>query len=530
MAFVFDPMPHTEARARTAGLPLVSRDTMDGMLPELRPYAFTITGLDVGDQMARVRDQIAAVPAGEMTWAKAKKEIAGELRESLGGKESERRAELLLRTHVFRGYAATRYRNLMAQVDVFPFWQYKTHGDGNVRPAHAALNGKIFPAGHEIWQRIFPPWDWGCRCLVVPLTARAAGRIQERGKQPQEDDGTLQKSQLVTPEFFDAKEADLINKAQRLPNGQPLLPSQTWSQSPWSEPGNVRHTWDLVQKRYDDQPEVLAAFKEWAAKTEIEKGVTVASWIGDGVATKKPRLKRPKKAPAVGKASTNVDEALAIAGIDPLQPITEAQAKALIEELKEAAPADGLAKISSIAGAPKKGTLTEKFIQREVQAFVSHLPPDVVKDLPQLKFSIKASKSWKGQYFKGGPVNLSKTWLKTEKDARATLYHELGHWVHRELPGDHPWVQEIKAHFERRTLGEALGTLPSYACPGKRDQWWEEYMGRVYSFPEERTHLGLEFPTRNFELLSDPARMAAVWSQSPEAREDIRLALKGLYP
>ena len=72
--FTFIPLPHEEAVARIAGLPLVSREVMDGMLPELRAYAFTITGLDVGDQMAKARDLIAAVPKGELTWDKAKKE------------------------------------------------------------------------------------------------------------------------------------------------------------------------------------------------------------------------------------------------------------------------------------------------------------------------------------------------------------------------------------------------------------------------------------------------------------------------
>lgn len=275
------PLPQTEARARIAALPRVSREVMDGMLPELKAYAFTITGLDVGDQMARVHDSISAVPGGEKTWDESKKEIAAELADALGGGQGERRAELLLRTHVFRSYAATRYRLLMEQVDVFPYWQYKTHGDGNVRPSHMALNGKIFPAGHEIWQRIFPPWDWGCRCLVVPLTAGAVRRMQDAGMEPQaNEDDTLLKTQIVRPEVFDARMADVIEKGQRLPNGVSLNPSQTWSGAPWSIPGNIRHDWPLIEARYKDQPEVLEAFREWAGKTEIEPGVTVSMWVG----------------------------------------------------------------------------------------------------------------------------------------------------------------------------------------------------------------------------------------------------------
>ena len=93
--FTFSPLPHDEAARRIAELPLVSREVMDEMLPELKAYAFTITGLDVGDQMAKVRDTLAAVPKGEVNWDKARAEIAADLANDLGGKASERRAELL---------------------------------------------------------------------------------------------------------------------------------------------------------------------------------------------------------------------------------------------------------------------------------------------------------------------------------------------------------------------------------------------------------------------------------------------------
>jgi SPP1 gp7 family putative phage head morphogenesis protein len=293
--FTFTPLPHEEAVRRIAELPLVSREVMDEMLPELRAYAFTITGLDVGDQMAKVRDVIAAVPAGAQTWEKARRAIAAELVDDLGGKASQRRAELLLRTHVFRAYAASRYRRLMQQIDVFPYWQYKTHGDGNVRPSHAALNGKIFPAGHDIWQRIFPPWDWGCRCLVVPLTKAGMERMMaQSGEQRAESqkDGHLLPTQIAKPEVFTDREATLIDKNQRLPDGKPLNRTPTWADAPWSIPGNIQHDWKLIKARYDDQPEVLAAFEAWAKKTEISKGVTVSQWIGEGKASAKKAVKK----------------------------------------------------------------------------------------------------------------------------------------------------------------------------------------------------------------------------------------------
>jgi len=160
---------------------------------------------------------------------------------------------------------------------------------------------------------------------------------------------------------------------------------------------------------------------------------------------------------------------------------------------------------------------------------VDFLPPFVVNSLPPLHVQVCDWLNAYGEYNKG-LVKLGGVNLKTKVKARETIFHELAHWVHLELPGTHPWVQAIKAHFEARTSGEEVVSLGNYNLTGLRDQWWEVYMGRVYNLPEEATHLGVEFPTRNFELLADPNRFAAVWSKSPEAREDIYLALKGLYP
>ncbi|MEQ8547623.1 MAG: DUF935 family protein [Cyclobacteriaceae bacterium] len=72
------------------------------------------------------------------------------------------------------GEGAATYYRLLGQIDTFPYWEYRTIGDERVRPHHDALNGKIFPANHPIWQTIFPPNDWQCRCYVVPRLAGEA--------------------------------------------------------------------------------------------------------------------------------------------------------------------------------------------------------------------------------------------------------------------------------------------------------------------------------------------------------------------
>lgn len=47
--------------------------------------------------------------------------------------------------------------------------QYRTAGDGKVRPEHAALNGVTLPQSDPFWEEYYPPNGWNCRCTVVQV-------------------------------------------------------------------------------------------------------------------------------------------------------------------------------------------------------------------------------------------------------------------------------------------------------------------------------------------------------------------------
>ena len=48
---------------------------------------------------------------------------------------------------------------------------YQTAGDSNVRDSHRALDGYVAPVDAEIWDSIYPPNAWNCRCEVVQIPA-----------------------------------------------------------------------------------------------------------------------------------------------------------------------------------------------------------------------------------------------------------------------------------------------------------------------------------------------------------------------
>ncbi|MEY2738668.1 MAG: Flavobacterium phage vB FspM pippi8 [Bacteroidota bacterium] len=72
---------------------------------------------------------------------------------------------------------AEKWAQIEEEKDIFPLLQYRTVGDGRVRPEHASWNGIIKPVGDPFWDTRYPQNDWGCRCEVVQIRE---GQITKR--------------------------------------------------------------------------------------------------------------------------------------------------------------------------------------------------------------------------------------------------------------------------------------------------------------------------------------------------------------
>ena len=78
--------------------------------------------------------------------------------------------------------SASTYRRLKSKTKLFPYWQYKTVGDDKVREEHAALDGLILRHDDPLWDRIYPPNGWHCRCSVVPRMQHEVEGITEESQ------------------------------------------------------------------------------------------------------------------------------------------------------------------------------------------------------------------------------------------------------------------------------------------------------------------------------------------------------------
>lgn len=300
--FFFEPVPHKAAIDFIKSKPAVSRDVFNRLLPALKARAFVIAGVEAANVVQSVRDTIATLPAGG-DWKKIRKQIAEEIHPYVANPEDPdnlsaamRRAELLIRTHGFQAYQAANVATMRRQEDVLPFWQYLSMQDGRVRAAHRALEGKVLPADHPFWHDHTPPWEWGCRCQIVPLSPEDVDDLNAREK-----DKAPEERSVLPPHVLAEIErtghlvtgpSNVVDVRSPKAKGQP-------GAFEW-DPLSMSLPMDQLKSRYDAP--VWAAFEGWAKKQDTGEGATVWEWLTGIVTGTPPPAKPPQKFSSIQEA------------------------------------------------------------------------------------------------------------------------------------------------------------------------------------------------------------------------------------
>jgi len=509
--FLFEPVPHQEAVDFISGKTLVSREVFAELLPELRARAFTIAGVTSFDVLQRVREELATLPAGG-DWEKVKRTVVEEIHPYLADPEdpenteaSERRAETLLRTHGFQAYSAASYRVMDRQRDVFPYWQYHSMGDGHVRPSHGALNRLVLPANSPFWKGHFPPWEWGCRCQVIPLMQEEVDAMKE-----QEADQPVEKREVI--EGVPLRQLEDHNRLTRGPDQvwDVRTPAQKGDHKGlrW-DPDDLRITPQMLEGRYD--PVVWATFEKWARGTALggTSKLTVWEWMSGKavVGPEAPVALPPKHTETIGEIWHRL-------GLGKKVTWEESDVHSIKSALVKADPINPATKLLSVFGNGllKKGVGSESWVKSQFAEILSFLPKVVAEALPPLRIEI--SNTIGGGFGDYDPqakvVRVArKACLASvggEGQFHETLWHEIMHWIH--MHGPESYRKAIAEHFAERTKGQRIGRLPGYASQGKEDHWYDVYAGRVYGGNlDTPSGSGIEVPTKYFQLLNNPGKM-----------------------
>lgn len=528
-ALLRQPVPNREAAAFIKDKPVVSREVFDGLLPEIKARAFVITGVEDASVVQAVRDRIAEIPQGA-DWDTVKAEIADQIshwlapdagakddegnlmsaadREEKARAAAERRAELLLRGHGFQAYAAAQYEVMDRQRAAFPFWQYLTSQDDRVRDSHAALDGLVLPADSPFWATHFPPWDYGCRCQVVPLQAEDVADMQaaDADKKPEE-------RRVLSPERqAQLEKSGIISRALPGDNGlaRPINVTPR-ADAPRFEPGTLKLDVAQLRERYDAP--TFATFEKWARATPLQAGSdrTVLDWLAE------PKPARPRPVPVAERVSP--------------PPAAPAEVSASVPDPAVVAKATTRGEALALISLPpaQRGTLaiistsTVKAQVREAANFIQSVLHRAVSPAAPVKVRVAAGLRARGKYLAGV--------AHVRRGDIANTIHELAHHLESVSP---VILAETRAFVQSRTkiaerpqwLGKLTGNtnyrLSEIAI---EDDWvakgGDAYTGKVYPAAVKATEvltMGLE------RMYKDPAKFAR------DDPEFFRLILKVLRP
>ena len=173
--------------------------------------AFTVAKAARLDILETIRGEVDNAVSNGITQRQFEQNLAPRLQEqgwwgkqvivdSDGGAEvvqlgSPSRLATIYRTNVATAYQAGRYQQQLDSSETHPYWQYIAIMDGRTHKSHAAMHLRVFRFDDPIWDKMYPPNDWGCRCRVRALTAE---QVKRMGLTVESSTGAIRSQQVET--------------------------------------------------------------------------------------------------------------------------------------------------------------------------------------------------------------------------------------------------------------------------------------------------------------------------------------------
>lgn len=156
----------------------VDADTFYAIVEEYRGLAFTVSGYTSAQILNRFYEEILTALEDGVTLSEFRSNMNVFL-ESEGYEGMDPlQADNIFRTNVQTAYNVGHYQQMTdpGVLEQRPYWQYDAVNDSHTRPSHLAMDGKVYPADHPIWDTWFPPNGFKCRCTVRSLSKRQVER------------------------------------------------------------------------------------------------------------------------------------------------------------------------------------------------------------------------------------------------------------------------------------------------------------------------------------------------------------------
>lgn len=173
----FTAMPAEKAAEHFARKAAVTDAQFAKLSRRAKQHAFTMARVHKARVIQRARDVVHKAIREGTDFRTARQALLKIFEDEELPRPALNHLRLVLTQNTQEAYNEATREVLNGVTDTFPYWQYRTVGDSNVRPSHAALDKLVFRADDPFWDAHYPPWEFGCRCTVIALTR---GQVADR--------------------------------------------------------------------------------------------------------------------------------------------------------------------------------------------------------------------------------------------------------------------------------------------------------------------------------------------------------------
>lgn len=158
----------------------VTADVFYSIAEQYRGLAFTVSGYTKAQILKRFYDEILAALEDGNTFSEFRSRMNDFLKSEGYEGLDPLQADNIFRTNIQTAYNVGHYEQMTdpGVMKLRPYWQYDAVNDSHTRPSHLAMDGRVYPADHPIWNTWFPPNGFRCRCTVRTLSKR---QVEARG-------------------------------------------------------------------------------------------------------------------------------------------------------------------------------------------------------------------------------------------------------------------------------------------------------------------------------------------------------------
>lgn len=131
--------------------------------------AFTVAKVMSADILQTIFDNVEKAKSEGWTLKQFQDNLLPELKKAGWTGTTASRLKVIYDTNMQMAYSQGKYRQQKLIADLYPYWKYTQIERPTKRHDHTLLHGKVFRHDDPIWDLIYPPSGFGCKCSVTPI-------------------------------------------------------------------------------------------------------------------------------------------------------------------------------------------------------------------------------------------------------------------------------------------------------------------------------------------------------------------------